>query len=138
MPSPTNITNVRTDRGHIAAQITEQALNLYLALPEGPMRPPSTSTAMTNRPAPPPARTHAPTPPSIAGTVTAAKSAQTPSAAAMTAAMTSGDVRGATAERYRRARPPLTICWRPGLLPVVLDDFAGAQLRLVRVPPGVA
>jgi hypothetical protein len=37
MPAPTNITNVRTDRGHVAAQITEQALNAYLALPEGPI-----------------------------------------------------------------------------------------------------
>jgi hypothetical protein len=62
---------------------------------------------MTNRPAPPPARAQAPTPPSIAGTVTAANSAQTPRAAAMTAAITSGDVLEATTERYRRrsARP---------------------------------
>jgi hypothetical protein len=58
------------------------------------------SNAMTSSPAPAPASTHGPTPAKFGGAITAAASAHTPMAAAMTATRVSGDVLGGTRTRY--------------------------------------
>jgi hypothetical protein len=58
------------------------------------------TTAMTSSPPPAPARTHGPTPAKSGGAMTAAASAHTPTAAAMTATRVSGDVLGGTRTRY--------------------------------------